>query len=392
MTVEFDPGSSTIYIDDLNASYPAGTDQKKEGDNHIRGIKKILLNTFPNIDGPVSVTDSELDTLDGMVDDVADAIYGLHSHNLFLNPEFRFANGCNSGAGATGYVADEWKIRNDTTATNYVWSAPNTTLTYDKAGAFIMINTEAGAIPGSDAFGFEQSIEDVTVLAGKKVAVSIWCRVLSDASNAVTVTCKGIQQFDSPNGGSAAVTVTSETSPIEVAVNDSERLVYLFDMPSVAGKTLGSNGIPATRTTFQFLLSHDETKVRFMEAQCEIVSSLNATATQFSAPGIGAQEAALQRYYQTHTFLGMPAVANSASRGSAVILFPVAMRLEPTMTTTDTQIWSASLGWTSSGVGWTNSEIASGNKAAKLDVDKSSAFTTGEALRYQGTFMFDARF
>ena len=55
MTVEADPSSLTIYLDDLNPEYPAGVDQIKEGDNHIRLIKRVLDNTFPNITGAVAV-------------------------------------------------------------------------------------------------------------------------------------------------------------------------------------------------------------------------------------------------------------------------------------------------------------------------------------------------
>lgn len=60
MTIE-----SVTYIDDLNASYPAGTDVKSEGDNHIRNIKTAIKATFPSIDGPVTTTQAELNILDG---------------------------------------------------------------------------------------------------------------------------------------------------------------------------------------------------------------------------------------------------------------------------------------------------------------------------------------
>ena len=55
MTVE-----SATYIGDLNASYPAGTDAKSEGDDHLRLIKSVLKTTFPNINGAVSATDTDL--------------------------------------------------------------------------------------------------------------------------------------------------------------------------------------------------------------------------------------------------------------------------------------------------------------------------------------------
>jgi hypothetical protein len=56
---------SVTYLDDLNASNPASGDAKSEGDDHIRNIKTALLNTFPNVDGAISATDSDLSRVAG---------------------------------------------------------------------------------------------------------------------------------------------------------------------------------------------------------------------------------------------------------------------------------------------------------------------------------------
>ncbi len=58
--------SSTVYIDDLNPLNPVTGDPKSQGDDHIRFIKKVLKNTFPNIDAPVTATEDELNLLDGV--------------------------------------------------------------------------------------------------------------------------------------------------------------------------------------------------------------------------------------------------------------------------------------------------------------------------------------
>lgn len=42
------------FIDDLNPSFPFGSDDVSEGDDHIRGVKETLKNTFPSNDGPGS--------------------------------------------------------------------------------------------------------------------------------------------------------------------------------------------------------------------------------------------------------------------------------------------------------------------------------------------------
>lgn len=49
------------YISDLVATNPVGaTDQKAQGDDHIRGIKSTLLASFPNIGGAVTLTHTQI--------------------------------------------------------------------------------------------------------------------------------------------------------------------------------------------------------------------------------------------------------------------------------------------------------------------------------------------
>ena len=42
------------FIDDLNPTFPLGSDDVSEGDDHIRGVKQTLQNCFPSNDGPGS--------------------------------------------------------------------------------------------------------------------------------------------------------------------------------------------------------------------------------------------------------------------------------------------------------------------------------------------------
>lgn len=57
------PLESGTYINDLVSTNPAITDQVSQGDDHIRLIKKVLLNTFPNINNEVTITDEQLNSL-----------------------------------------------------------------------------------------------------------------------------------------------------------------------------------------------------------------------------------------------------------------------------------------------------------------------------------------
>lgn len=48
------------YIKNLNSSYPEGGSARSEGDDHLRLIKQVLLNTFPNLDAQITRTSAQL--------------------------------------------------------------------------------------------------------------------------------------------------------------------------------------------------------------------------------------------------------------------------------------------------------------------------------------------
>lgn len=50
------------YIDDLVTTNPTSSDSATQGDDHLRLIKSVLKATFPNIDGPVTATEDELNS------------------------------------------------------------------------------------------------------------------------------------------------------------------------------------------------------------------------------------------------------------------------------------------------------------------------------------------
>lgn len=53
---------SAVYLDGLNPSNPLSTDTLAQADDHIRLIKLTLKNTFPNLNGPVTKTEEELNS------------------------------------------------------------------------------------------------------------------------------------------------------------------------------------------------------------------------------------------------------------------------------------------------------------------------------------------
>lgn len=50
------PIESAVYLDTLQPDWPQGLDPESAGDDHLRLVKQVLKNTFPNITGPVTGT------------------------------------------------------------------------------------------------------------------------------------------------------------------------------------------------------------------------------------------------------------------------------------------------------------------------------------------------
>ena len=51
---------TSTYVDGLNTSNPAATDGLAQADDHIRLIKTVLKNTFPNLNGAVTASPADL--------------------------------------------------------------------------------------------------------------------------------------------------------------------------------------------------------------------------------------------------------------------------------------------------------------------------------------------
>lgn len=56
---------SGTYLNSLVTSNPTATDALAQADDHLRLIKSVLVNTFPNLAGAVTVTEGELNIIDG---------------------------------------------------------------------------------------------------------------------------------------------------------------------------------------------------------------------------------------------------------------------------------------------------------------------------------------
>lgn len=66
------PVENVNTIKDLNEFYPASTDPVLEGDDHLRLIKSTLKNCFPEIDGQVTATHTEINDTVALVKGISE--------------------------------------------------------------------------------------------------------------------------------------------------------------------------------------------------------------------------------------------------------------------------------------------------------------------------------
>ena len=148
------------YLDDLNITNPAATDGIGQADDHIRLIKKVLKNTFPNITGPVLGSQAEFNLIDGVTSTTSEL---------------------NQLDGYTGTVSDLNKIA-ATTATsaelNKLDGAVVTTAEINKLSGLSTTTGELNTLAGITAStselnkvdGYTGNSSDLNILSGASAA------------------------------------------------------------------------------------------------------------------------------------------------------------------------------------------------------------------------------
>jgi microcystin-dependent protein len=122
------------YIKDLVTNWPLATDKRREGDDHLRLIKQVLKNTFPNLDGPVTATPAQLN---GLTDALGAALASIVNHLVPLRTVVGFA-------GLETQIPTGWALCNGQTH-------PTLGVLPDLRGKFIM--GASSSVPSGSAGG-----------------------------------------------------------------------------------------------------------------------------------------------------------------------------------------------------------------------------------------------
>jgi hypothetical protein len=115
---------TSTYVDGLNIANPAATDGLAQADDHIRLIKTVLKNTFPNLDGPVTASVANLNNTTAIPSTLTDLGISDGSNGMVLSTD---------GSGNFSFIA----LPAGTTDTNYYvngGSFSGNTLTLTRSG------------------------------------------------------------------------------------------------------------------------------------------------------------------------------------------------------------------------------------------------------------------
>jgi hypothetical protein len=198
----------------------------------------------------------------------------------------------------------------------------------------------AATVAGSSGTGaIVQRVENVRQLAGQRVTVAVTMRAsVGSPRVGLTVT----QNFGTGGSPSAQVFAVSDAQLVAALGSSLATYTYSFDMPSITGKTVGSN--EDSYLQFQLNLPNSVTTVIVTQAQME----LGPVATPFEVRPVGTELALCQRYYQTYAALDSGGVGTASASWDAICFpLPVPMRASPTQTYTDDQSTAGNVTWRS---------------------------------------------
>jgi hypothetical protein len=190
------------------------------------------------------------------------------------------------------------------------------------------VTTSAGA---GNFVHIQQRIESVGTFAGQQITVSFWAK--ADAAKPISVELE--QQFGTGGSPSAAILGLSVT---KVTLGTSwQKVTVTATVPSISGKTLGSNNNDVLGINIWFDAGSDfnartdslgQQSGTFDIAQVQIEPG--SVATPFERRPIGAELALCQRYYETGRVSAFAGVINTHHLG-APCFYKVTKRAVPTV-------------------------------------------------------------
>ncbi len=215
----------------------------------------------------------------------------LGLRNKIINGDFRFGQrGTSFSSPASGsYTLDRWRINYDGSGQSHTVSRQSFTLGQtDVPGEpqYYFEYQVTAAASGQTTNRIEQPIEGVRTLAGQEVVVSGYIK--TDSNRSVDL----ILQQDFGTGGSPSSAVETNLGTIN-ATTSWQKFEFTATLPSISGKTLGSNNDDALILIFDL-----PTGVTLTVGLARIQVEKGSVATDFEERPKQIELALCQRYYE----------------------------------------------------------------------------------------------
>lgn len=297
-------------------------------------------------------------TASASADVVNSAAVGNSGRNLVHNPRFEiWQRGTGPWTGFGNYLVDRWQLNGSTDANSVSLgnlSDADRASIGDESARYSLLNIFTGnAAAGSSSFVI-QRIEGVRRLAGKTITISFY----ANAASALKLGVNVVQSFGS--GGSPSGAVVPNGQSVSIPGATFARYSVTFAVPSVAGKTLGTNNDDCTQLEFWYSSgSTSATRAGNIGVQSGTVNlwgvqlEVGSVATPLAKRDIADELALCQRFYSTGTIRYIGYQAGGAGINCLQTL-PAPMRALPTVTptfTTQTNIVGSTTVWDAQTVG-----------------------------------------
>lgn len=283
------------------------------------------LTTYASIPYPVS-TDQLVD-YPSTAATAAQYVDPLPNTNVILNPAFsvqqRVAlNGATTANPATGtYLIDGWRYFTDRTA----GSANAIHDTSVQAIGDFGLNASCIQLTGTSmthtSTGLSQRIADVRTLGGQTVTLSFYAKYTTTATTLATINIA--QNFGT--GGTPSSTVTTTVTTNLALTTSWTRYIYTFTIPSLSGKTLGTNNNSYLQLSFDV-----GNAAAYNFSIWGVMLEQRPTASRFVIPDIGTELYKCLRFYYeingtTSSFVGW-GFKQTTTTASIRHQFPIRMR------------------------------------------------------------------
>lgn len=264
-------------------------------------------------------------------------------HNSLFNVQQR---GVGPWTANSNYTFDRWQIiaTLDTVSISVgTMSDADRAAIGDEAATFGMYNSFTGNAGATAQNYMTQKVENVRRLAGKTVTISLWAKTNAGAPK---LGLNLAQVFGT--GGSPSVTVWATAVAVTTGTAWA-RYTATITLPSISGKTLGSNGDSSTWLTIWYSCGATNNALAGgIGVQSGVVEiwgiqlEIGSVATPLEKPDPRYDLANCQRFYQTGT--GQLYTYQSFATGvvSTNISLPVTLRATPTITPNWTSLTNAS--------------------------------------------------